>query len=811
MKKLFIAIMAVAAAVSCSQELTVDAPKGAAIGFANAFVENSTRAADYDANNIADFSVYGFITKGTDEGAIFTDQEVAGSKDAGFTYSPVQYWVGGATYSFSALVPYEGRHWTYTATNSGNGVISFNNETAVANQDLLFAYATRTTEASITAAPDAVGFTFNHVLSRVKFSFVNGFGEKQNITLKVTNVNITNAYKKGTLALENGVLAETWTPENKNLNVAFGDVAGGNELGVKEGEKEGETTHYYLIPAEDTYKVTFTVDIYQSGVLVDTYNRTATVTVALERGKSYDLQATLTANNTSDDGALYPIEFTVGTVNGWENYTGADVIVPEHEVENAEELAAAVAEGGSILLTQDINLDEVMVSRANTYGLFIEKDCVIDGAGYTITTTASRGIAVSGANDVVLKNFNLVASGERGIQVQGGAKKVTIENVTAVAANYTVNLPSSAGATNVTINNCDLKGLNTVNIAAPGAVVNINNTTLRCEDNADESYSVIAVNKDATGAVVTVDGGEIIVTGTKPEGTNGGDVQATNGAINISSTTKGNTTISDRKFAIMYGEYWYSFKTLADAIEKVQNGETIMLTQDATLDTTCSIEKDITLDLNGKTLTIAAKDATVVDLKNYGKMNLINGKIAAGNAEASRRCVYNYGEMTINNVEFVQTYGAKGAAINNEAKMTIENATVNSVYYAIWNSGADAELVVNGGTFNCVGNNDTWKPSNDSVAWCYAVTNRNGAKMIVNGGYFSGNHGVIAAYEGSVVTLNAGTYECFATMSGISDWVLYAYGDGSAVNYSANCVLKHATKAADACCTTEKNGVVAQF
>ena len=578
MKKIFIAIMAVAAAVSCSQELTVDAPKGAAIAFDNAFVENSTRANDLNANNLTDFGVYGFITNASGEGQIFNNQAVTKSGDA-FTYSPAQYWVGGATYSFSALVPYEGRHWTYKATNSGNGVISFNNQTAVANQDLLFAYATRTTPASITAAPEAVAFTFDHVLSRVKFSFVNGFGDGQNITLKVTNVNITNAYANGTLALENGVLAEAWTPADKNLNVAFGDA--GQELAVN---AEGETTHYYLIPAEDTYEVTFTVAIYQSGVLVDTYDRTATVTVALERGKSYDLQATLTANNTSDDGALYPIEFTIGEVTGWEDYTGADVTVPEHVVANATELAAAVAEGGNIMLTQDINLD-----------------------------------------------------------------------------------------------------------------------------------------------------------------------------------------------------------------------------------TTCSIEKDITLDLNGKTLTIAAKDATVVDLKNYGKMNLINGKIAAGNAEASRRCVYNYGEMTINNVEFVQTYGAKGAAINNEAKMTIENATVNSVYYAIWNSGANAELVVNGGTFNCVGNNDTWKPSNDSVAWCYAVTNRNGAKMTVNGGYFSGNHGVIAAYEGSKVTLNAGTYECFATMSGVSDWVLYAYGDGAAVKYSADCDLKHATKAADACCTTEANGVVAQF
>lgn len=700
MKKLFIAIMAVAAAVSCSQELTVDAPKGAAIAFDNAFVENATRAADYTADNITDFSVYGFITKET-EGAIFTDQKVSGSNAAGFTYSPAQYWVGGATYSFSALVPYVGRHWTYTATNSGNGVISFNNETAVANQDLLFAYATRTTPASITAAPEAVAFTFDHVLSRVKFSFVNGFGDGQNITLKVTNVNITNAYANGTLALENGVLAEAWAPADKNLNVAFGDVAG-DKLGVN---VEGETTHYYLIPAEDTYEVTFTVAIYQSGVLVDTYNRTATVTVALERGKSYDLQATLTANNTSDDGALYPIEFTVGTVNGWENYTGADVTVPEHVVATAAELSAAVAEGGTILLTQDINLDAVMVSRANTYGLFIEKDCVIDGAGYTITTKASRGIAVSGANDVVLKNFNLVASGERGIQVQGGAKSVTIENVTAVAANYTVNLPTSAGATNVTINNCDLKGFNTVNIGAPGAIVNINNTTLRCEDNnAAEGYSVICVNKDAADAVVYVNGGSVHIFGDNSKDTVPASIQTT-GSINFNGTA-GNTEVSVRSFVIIYNNgTWYSFENFAAAQEKALAGETITVTRDVTTSTTLKVTKKITLDLNGKTIKVTNPGVDYTD-----------GIKATTGAELT---ITGNGTVTAD-------WGAVVAM--KDAKVVIENGTFYGNESEVVFVQNEASVVINGGTYK--------QNEDPSITLNQLDKHRETSSILVNGGKF---------------------------------------------------------------------------
>ena len=135
------------------------------------------------------------------------------------------------------------------------------------------------------------------------------------------------------------------------------------------------------------------------------------------------------------------------------------------------------------------------------------------------------------------------------------------------------------------------------------------------------------------------------------------------------------------------------------------------------------------------------------------------------------------GEMTINGVEFVQTYDKKGAAINNEGKMIINDATVNAVYYSIWNSGANTELIINGGTYTTTNNvalRDTW---------AYAVICRAGAKMTINGGSFKGNHGVIAA-EGGEVTLNGGTYHCTATYTGNSDWTLYAE-DGGSIRYNA--------------------------
>ena len=251
--------------------------------------------------------------------------------------------------------------------------------------------------------------------------------------------------------------------------------------------------------------------------------------------------------------------------------------------------------------------------------------------------------------------------------------------------------------------------------------------------------------------------------------------------------------------------------TVAELAAAVANGGNIRLESDLTLsgsEVHVAAGTEVDLDLNGHTLTVTAIDP----IENNGKMTIANGEIVAVDAENSRRCIYNRGEMVIENMEFVQKYGAKGAAINNEGKMTIKSATVNSVYYTIWNSGSDAELTVEGGTFTCVGDNSSWKPSSDSVAWCYAVTNRNGAKMVVNGGTFVGNHGVIAAYEASKVTLNAGTYNCPATMTGNFDWVFYAYGEGSEIRYNAaNCTLSHGVKPADACTTTEQNGSVVAF
>lgn len=326
MKKLFIAILAVAGLAACSQDMTLETPKGAAIAFDNAFVNNSTRATDITVGNLQGFGVYGSVVNNQgQQGLIFENQRVYKSGDA-FIYSPAQYWIANAQYDFVAIAPYQENGdgktptWTYATTtedDAKNGTLTFYNGRAVANQDLLFDSAARTTQ-DITSKPDAVSFTFNHLLSRVKFTFVNGFASGSNITLKVTDVKITNAHKTGTIAVTNGEVANTWTAADNTLNVAFG--AAGADFLAEEGGK-ASTEHHYLIPAQASYNITFNVELKQAGVSVGNYSRTATVNALnLLKGQSYELKATLNASNTSDQGEIYPIEFTVNSVENWQPY-----------------------------------------------------------------------------------------------------------------------------------------------------------------------------------------------------------------------------------------------------------------------------------------------------------------------------------------------------------------------------------------------------------------------------------------------------------------------------------------------------------
>lgn len=302
MKKIFlIGLAATAMLTSCSNDENIEMPaQNNAIGFST-FVNKSTRATESDdisKSNIGNIYVYGW--RGDTQ--IFNAQEVSVDGTSGNgTYSPVQYWEGGYTYAFEAIAP-KSEGVTFTAAKDG-GLIAFVND---ASTDLVYSKADdKVTESTLTATPGKVNFTFKHLLSRVKFTFMNAFPANAAAKITVSNVKITNAYKSGTITPATASAA--WTVTDNTLDVEFANVDATNILA---GNNTGATEHMYLIPyATPSYSVEFDVTLDQAGATT-TYHHTATITTGMEMGKSYNFVAKIDNTNIDPENELYPIEFT---------------------------------------------------------------------------------------------------------------------------------------------------------------------------------------------------------------------------------------------------------------------------------------------------------------------------------------------------------------------------------------------------------------------------------------------------------------------------------------------------------------------
>ncbi len=330
MKKIFlIGLTAAAMLASCSNDETVEMAQQKAIGFSNAFVNNGTRSVhdpSFTTLTLKDFAVYGF----TQSGQIFNGEKVSGTTSTGWSYDNVQYWVPGNTYTFGAIAPYS------VAGNVSNvklptGAAKVGMEVAFTNTDadqvdLLHAAPAQITGVTPTYTTP-VSMTFNHQLSKVKFSFQNSVGVGYNV--KVSNVKITDAFKEGTLTV--AATGNTWGGQtNKNLELNFGNVVADASTTEASFIANAATLESYneklMIPMDATaiYTVTFTAELYKGGVLLGIYNHTVEIkNVEFKLGYCYNFKASLTHKNITGPDELNPIVFNVTGIENW-NKTDVD-------------------------------------------------------------------------------------------------------------------------------------------------------------------------------------------------------------------------------------------------------------------------------------------------------------------------------------------------------------------------------------------------------------------------------------------------------------------------------------------------------
>lgn len=258
MKKLFISMLAIAALASCAKEEVIVADQGELIGF-NSFVENSTRAAvdpsfGQNGQDLTEFQVWGSVNGGNGLVSIFDGADVEG--EVGYVddektqpniwYCDVkQYWIKDAKYNFAALV-----NATDDITLADYLPTKVNGFVANGETDLLYARSEEIT--GLASGNGPVNFTFNHLLSKVKFTVVNNSKEAEEYSFKVNNIKINGKYI-GDVTLATKV----WdtTDAKKDFTVA--------EITVnKDTADAGEECAKELLLIPGDFDITFNVDIY---------------------------------------------------------------------------------------------------------------------------------------------------------------------------------------------------------------------------------------------------------------------------------------------------------------------------------------------------------------------------------------------------------------------------------------------------------------------------------------------------------------------------------------------------------------------
>ena len=312
---------------SCSNdEVLSSVEKSGTIGF-NAMTNKPGRTGEVNTNNLERFRVFGWSTDNnasTNFATLFNDVTVTGSGQ-NWTYSPLQYWAPSKDYYFVALSSNNSTPvWEYVAPASlpesttvnnfkGLGTVTTGIGDVNADRDLVYAVATRATDADITDATK-VPFTFNHMLSRIGVTFKNAF-KSSLYSIVISNVAISGLSAEASVELGVDPKELAWqVVEGAEPIGITATVPNNNNLAQNESTK---TDYKFIIPSEQTIAIQFDVEVKVGESIYS--KRTLNGTIAAKTykpGMSYMFTAEISQDNIVDGGAK-PIEFTVTSVTGW--------------------------------------------------------------------------------------------------------------------------------------------------------------------------------------------------------------------------------------------------------------------------------------------------------------------------------------------------------------------------------------------------------------------------------------------------------------------------------------------------------------
>ena len=701
MKKILVSVLAIAGLVACNSENVVsELDSRTPITFDGVFVENATRANDPSTttDNINEFYVWAYMNEVG--GTVFDDETVSRSGKQ-WTYDNISYWMPDNHYYFAAFAgdrnDVEGLPTATAMDAEGLGEITFTNNDGT--NDIL--YAEYDVKAGTTNDP--VKFQFAHLLSKVKFTFINGFANKnqtivvkdiQMVAPKVASVNLSEVVVDPEHRENNEIV---WYNQADDVTLDFGDMNDADtKLAIRESKSSENERLTIPAPATQSYTITFVVDVY-NGNQPGIENKTMTVELngfEFVAGRAYNLVATINQENLD----LEAIEFEV-EVDEW----------IEQEVDGG------AVEGEVTFVSTIDELQTILNAATGNTSVILGAD--LQG-NVTVPELAGATIAINGNGHKFDGTFALVGGSTYG---EGTTIFENIAFETAALNGYDafIYCNEQNGNTrypdNVTIKRCTFKGTDTA-VAAKFRSLNGNLVVENCK--AEGIHSLLQLSS-CSKATVLVDGVDVVDCGrgfSLQHSTNvirntnvkaasygvrleagaattieNSTIEATQPVIVRKLTTAGYTVNIDEASVITRtGDYDVIFTKgsddaayVAPTVDFTFNGPADLLVFPQTVVVRTADEMATALTANAQKINVKLAENIDLPISSLGTITGGSGEYKLG-GENTEAITIDLNEKTLN---VTTTYWSNLGAKNNDALFTIKNGKMTSSQpTGTWNS-----------------------------------------------------------------------------------------------------------------------------
>ncbi len=370
-----------------------------------------------------------------------------------------------------------------------------------------------------------------------------------------------------------------------------------------------------------------------------------------------------------------------------------DAVYADAYVTNADEFAAAIAEGGTIALMEDIEISSINVPKGvtatinlngndisgtstkdsgNQSAFVVKGDLIVEGTGTVshIHTGANMG----------WNNLTSVFSVEGGTLTLG--ENVSVVNNGGSDMAFGVDVNSTLGATTLNVDGATIYSTYT------GVRLFSNNKTQAATVNFNKG-SIEGDNRDIWNQIASV------------------NIPAENGVVNIADeynyTTEATSFGGAKYFFIDY-----LVSTADDLKDALADGGNIVLTDNIELTNTLTAKKDVVIDLNGNTITAPSSGNMFQSSSDSDPSIIITSSTAGAEINVSggdTSVLLGYGSTLIKNVT-INVTGCDNASPNPfkvYGDLTLGEGTVVNVDYlgtALINNNGKVAISIDGAEIN---------------------------------------------------------------------------------------------------------------